>query len=209
MVLYGLCTKSAFSDRQISMIIAAHHKKGTRENDLSEMIRPSPDYVPTCAWPGDCAVQWGHGLLPAVPFFEAFPKGTFIRGEGADIAEAEAKAFAQYQRDLACDHVWGRQRPGPKGTLYTNGAGWCRKCGGFRGKMFPEIIMLGHWRKPLKRWERDWLTDMETDHEMNAHMDRKYPQDAPGRRKSLRLLRLRLNLFGVDEESSRFSMLGD
>lgn len=178
------------------MIIAPHHIAGTKEHDFSEMIRPSPTYTPTCAWPDDCMVQWGHGLVPAVPFFEAFPKGTFIRGEGEDIAAAEQQAFDQYQRDLACNHVWGRYRNERAGT-YTNGAAFCRKCGGFRGKMFLPIVTLGHMRKPLTRWERDWLTDMETDHEMNAHMDRKYPGERAGRLKSQRQLRLRLNLFGV------------
>jgi len=176
------------------MRIAAHHIKGTKENDFSEMLHPSPAYEPTCAWPDDCMVQWGNGLIPATPFFEAFPVGTFIRGEAPTIAEAEQKAFEKYQRDLSCDHIWGRQRPG--GSLYTNGAGWCRKCGGFRGKMFKPIVELGYLRKPLTRWERDWLENMETDHEMNAHMDRVYPNEINERLKSQRLLRVRLNLFG-------------
>lgn len=176
------------------MRIAAHHIPGTAEHNLSSLLTSNPAYAPVCAWPDDCTVQWGHGLIPATPFFEAFPPGTFIRGEGATIAEAEQKAFAKYQRDLACNHVWGRQRPGRE--VYLNGAGWCRKCGSFRGKMFKEVVVLGHWRKPLSRWEQDWLTHMDTDHEMNAHMDRVYPQDAAGRRKSHRLLKIRRNLFG-------------
>ena len=47
--------------------------------------------------------------------------------------------------------------------------------------------------------KRDHLNSMETDAEMNAHMDRKYPERAAERRKSARLLRIRLNLFGADE----------
>lgn len=179
------------------MRIAAHHIKGTPEHRLSSLIRPDPDYTPVCAWPDDCTVQWGHGLVPAVPFFEAFPRGTFIRGEGADIAEAEANAFAKYQRDLACDHQWGRQRP--NGQLYTNGAGWCRKCGGFRGRMFQPVVVLGHWRRPLSRWESDHLNSLETDRELNAIMDRKYPADAADRQRIARLLRVRLNLFGTKD----------
>jgi hypothetical protein len=81
------------------MKIAAHHIKGTPEHRFSEMLRPDPEYTPACAWPDDCMVQWGHGIIPAVPFFEAFPPGTFIRGEGETIAEAERKAFAQYQSE--------------------------------------------------------------------------------------------------------------
>lgn len=63
--------------------------------------------------------------------------------------------------------------------------------------MFREVVVLGSHRKPLGSWERDWLDDLETDHEMNARMDRKYPADAPGRRRSARLLRLRFNLYGA------------
>lgn len=175
--------------------IAAHHIPGTPENRLSSLLHSNPDYTPTCAWPENCTVQWGHGLVPAVPFFEAFPPGTFIRGEGETIAAAEGQAFEKYQRDLACDHIWGRHRRGH--STYTNGAAFCRKCGGFRGRMFREVVVLGSHRKPLGSWERDWLDDLETDHEMNARMDRKYPADAPGRRRSARLLRLRFNLYGA------------
>jgi len=165
--------------------IAAHHRAGTPEHRLSELLGRTQQYTPACAWPDDCMVQWGHGIVSAVPFFEAFPPGTFIRGEGASIAEAEAKAFAQYESEFQCHHVWGRHHA-RRGT-YLNGAGWCRKCGAFRGKMFREVVVLGHWRKPLGRWEADWLNDLETDHDMNEHMDRKYPEDAPGRRKSARV----------------------
>jgi hypothetical protein len=176
------------------MKIAAHHIKGTPEHRFSEMLRPDPEYTPACAWPDDCMVQWGHGIIPAVPFFEAFPPGTFIRGEGETIAEAERKAFAQYQSEALCNHVWGRHHE-RRGT-YINGAAWCRKCGAFRGKMFREVVILGHWRKPLRASELDWLTSLETDDELNAHMDLKYPRDAARRRHNQRVLRLRLNLFG-------------
>lgn len=180
------------------MIIAAHHRPGTREHDLSELIHPSPAYEPSCAWPDDCMVQWGHGIIPAVSFFEAFPKGTFIRGEGETIADAERAAFAKFERDQACDHVWGRQRPGPRGSLYTNGAGWCRKCGGFRGQMFKPIFQLGEWRKPLTAWEADWLAELEgpRDPAFEAHMERVDPGHRKATDKSKRLLRIRLNLFG-------------
>lgn len=178
------------------MKIAPHHIPGTPEHRFSSLLRPDPDYTPVCAWPDNCMVQWGHGIVPAVTFFEAFPPGTFIRGEGETIAEAEQKAFAQYEREFDCQHVWGRHHH-RRGT-YLNGAGWCRKCGAFRGRMFREVVVLGHWRKPLRRWERDHLESEENDHELNAHMDRKYPAEAAGRKKSQRILRLRLNLFGED-----------
>ncbi len=181
------------------MKIAPHHIKGTAQNDLSEIIRPSPDYVPVCDWPEDCTVQWGHGIIPAVPFFEAFIPGTFIRGEGEDIAAAEQKAFEQYSREFLCSHHWGRLSPGPNGSVYANGAGWCRKCGAFRSKMFPELIKLGHMRNPLSKSEAYWLAELEKprDPEFEAHMDRVYPGHTESCRKSRRLLRLRKNLFGT------------
>ena len=176
------------------MKIAAHHQPGTIENDISERIHPNPSYQPVQAWPEDCTVQWGHGIIPAVPFFEAFIPGTFIRGEGKDIAEAEERAFAQYIKEHGCDHIWGRQRPG--GNLYTNGAGWCRRCKAFRTKMFPPISKLGHMRKPLSISEVDHLHSMETDTDLNERMDRLYPHDREPRKKHKRILQLRLHLFG-------------
>lgn len=117
-------------------------------------------------WPADCFVQCGGDgiVLPAgglkaaltesaaglkvigemagkVPmregayrtaFFEAFPKNpsTFIRGEGATIEEAEASAWRQFEKFRACaKHQFHR-----KG--YRNGAGFCRKCGMFKSKVF-------------------------------------------------------------------------
>ena len=178
------------------MKIASHHIKGTKAHALSEALRPNPKYRPKKPWPEDCTVQWGHGIIPRTPFFEAFLPNNFIRGEGATIEKAEAKAFAQYERELSCNHQWGRQRPGR--DLYNNGAGWCRRCGAFRSKMFTPIVILGHHRKPLSRMEEILLNDMENDHEMNAHMDRTYPEDRESTRKYLRLLQLRRHLFGTD-----------
>ncbi|KQM97149.1 hypothetical protein [Sphingomonas sp. Leaf226] len=177
------------------MRIASHHQAGTAEHKLSALLTGNVQYTPACAWPDDCTVQWGHGIIPSTPFFEAFPTGTFIRGEGPTIADAEARAFAQFESEFSCRHVWGRQRPGH--STYLNGAGWCRKCGAFRGKMFAEVVELGHWRRPVTIWEADFLRSLETDAEMNAQMDRKYPGDAAGRRKIARILRLRTNLFGA------------
>ena len=184
------------------MRIAPHHIPGTPEHNLSTMLGRNQDYQPECAWPEGCMVQWGHGIIPAVPFFEAFPAGAFIRGEGETIAEAERRAFAQYQRDIACDHVWGRHRPGTN-TTYTNGAAFCRKCGGFRSSMFPEIKPQGWWRQPLTETELWHLQSLEDDHELTAIMDRKYPEDRERRRRSARVLRLRFNLFGSVGRSDR------
>lgn len=179
------------------MIIAKHHIPGTSEHKLSLLLGKTPEYTPKCDWPEDCMVQWGMGIIPKTPFFEAFPKGTFIRGQGETIEIAEKKAFDQFTREFSCDHLWGRQRPG--GDFYRNGAGWCRKCKGFRGHMFKEIFVLGQWRKKISKWEGEWLEDLETDHEMNKHMDEKYPEDIKSRKRMQRLLRIRKNLYGVRE----------
>lgn len=186
------------------MKIAAHHIPGTLSHKVSSMLRSNPAYTPTCAWPENCTVQWGHGLVPAVPFFEAFMPGTFIRGEGEDIAAAEQKAFDQYSREFHCQHQWGRLRPGPRGTVYTNGAGWCRKCGAFRGSMFSQVVILGHMRKPLSRWEADWLEALEgpRNPEFEAHMERVAPGHAEGCRKEFHRLRVRRHLFGVEKSRS-------
>ena len=113
-------------------------------------------------WPDDCFVQCGDsgivlgksGSLEKVltgsdpltelakgmadtdsymtAFFEAFPKNprTFIRGEGKTIEEAEASAYARFERFVRCQNDRGHKydRRG-----YTNGAGFCHRCGMFRG----------------------------------------------------------------------------
>ena len=119
------------------------------------------DYSPRCPWPSNTTVQWGNGIIPAVAFFEAFVPGTFIRGEGKDIAEAEQKAFDQLRKEITCNHHWGRTRR--NGEVYTNGAGWCRKCNAFRSKMFKPIVELGHHRRPLEIMENWLLEDAEHD----------------------------------------------
>ncbi len=96
-------------------------------------------------WPQSCGVQaGGKGLVidtgaPSgsytTAFFEAFPAepncDTFIRGEGPTVEEAEAKAFAQYEKFSQCSHASGFER-----RSYTNGAGFCKDCGMFKSKAF-------------------------------------------------------------------------
>ncbi len=149
-------------------------------------------------------VQWGHGLVPAVPFFEAFPTGTFIRGEGGTIAAAELDAFRQYATDQACAHQWGRTRLHANGglTVYANGAGWCRKCGAYRSQMFPAIQTLGWWRKPLSLWEADHYhlivdRDASSD-EIDRRLDAMSKDAGKSRRQHKRVLRLRHKLYGVE-----------
>lgn len=127
-------------------IIANHHRP-------AHPFPSDPEYSPQQAWADDTYVQWGsHGVVLSensyeTAFFEAFPKkGSFIRGEGSDIAAAEADAFAQWQRESACDHVWGRRS-------YTNGGGKCSKCKGWKSGAFRPIVRLGDWRRPFEEWE--------------------------------------------------------
>lgn len=96
-----------------------------------------------CDWPADMYVQGGRSGVVFGPdgayrtaFVEAFPPGTFLRGEGHTVAEAEQSAWRQYQRLAMCpahpDH-------GPfEARGYTNGAGFCTQCGGWFSKVLPE-----------------------------------------------------------------------
>lgn len=64
-------------------------------------------------------------------FFEAFPKvsgfGTFIRGEGKDIDEAEQNAWDKFQKQLACvEHHWTRK---VHGRVRSDGYAQCELCG--------------------------------------------------------------------------------
>lgn len=97
-----------------------------------------PDYGPRHAWPDDCLIQGGSRGLVLVrdgdpyrtAFFEAFPDDTFIRGEGATLADAEDSAWVRWERLRACP---GHEYE-PRG--YRNGAGFCRHCGRFGSRVF-------------------------------------------------------------------------
>lgn len=88
-------------------------------------------------WPEGVYVQGGkRGLVVMrsgggsyrTAFVEAFVTGTFIRGEGPTVEEAEDAAWAKYQKVLDCD---GTGQPhGPfEPRHYDNGAGFCTRCG--------------------------------------------------------------------------------
>lgn len=144
------------------------------------------DYTPHCAWGEDTFVQWGSrgvvlGKNPySTAFFEAFPKdkttGGFIRGEGETIEAAEDAAFAQFQKETSCSHLWGREH-------YRNSGQLCRHCRAFRCGYVREVVELGHMRKPLKRWESAFIED---------HSD-------TDNKKYLRQLQVRKKLFGAEE----------
>ena len=151
-------------------IIARHHQFDRTPNRRS-------DYVPACAWPDDCTVQWGaNGVVISgnttyrTAFFEAFPailkdsgEPGFFRGEGTTVEDAEQDCFEHFRQSSACTHVWGRgfkvrqkltkikngvERPKLRGeTVYTNGGALCRKCGAFCMKFRP-VVDLDEWKKP-------------------------------------------------------------
>lgn len=96
-------------------------------------------------WPDDVFIQGGQrGVVFGGPdgayqtaFFEAFPTGTFLRGEGITLAEAENKCWKQYQTYTACD---GKGPHGPyERRQYTNGAGFCTRCGAWMSKVFEPL----------------------------------------------------------------------
>lgn len=173
--------------------IAAHHVPGTSEHQLSSALGRTVDYTPAQAWPDDATVQWGHGIIPANPFFEAFVAGTFLRGDAESIEAAEEKAFADYLTFVGCDHVWSRTSR-RRGT-YTNGAGWCVKCDSFKSKVFEPIVTLGGKRKPISKSCVFLIDDVNP--ELDAIMDAKYPDEIERRRKHKRELTIRRRLFGV------------
>lgn len=96
-------------------------------------------------WPEEVYVQGGKTGIVFVDggedyrtaFVEAFPGGTFLRGEGKTLSEAEDSCWTQYQRFVTCD---GSGKHGPfERRGYRNGAGFCTKCGTWMNKVFPEL----------------------------------------------------------------------
>lgn len=95
------------------------------------------DQLAAFGWPADCHIQGGAvGVVFGrtgsyrTAFFEAFPDGSFIRGEGDTIAAAEAAAWAKFTKSTSCPgHLWE-----PRG--YRNGGGFCALCGTFRARVF-------------------------------------------------------------------------
>jgi hypothetical protein len=100
------------------------------------------DYVSRLPWPDAVELQGGkRGFVFCADgsptyetaFVEAFC-GTFLRGEGKTIAEAEDACWSQFITMMACpsapDH-------GPfEARQYTNGAGYCAR----RGAWFPKVL---------------------------------------------------------------------
>lgn len=97
------------------------------------------DQPATRPWPEHIDIQGGQGWADSSAyhdewFFEAFPPGTFIRATGPTMAQAETTAWKQWEQIRDCpaapDH-------GPfEARGYTNGLGFCTRCGGG----FPRVL---------------------------------------------------------------------
>lgn len=147
--------------------IAPHNRPGAWRN---------LDYSIACPWPDDCYVQWGtkgivglvgkpDGVYSVPGFFEAFPSGgdsgSFIRGEGLTIEEAERNAFAKFERHRECPHnQWRRMYPDTPHNKATN----CTKCRAFRTDKVPSVYDL-NWRRPLTQSEARMIDLEEDDYE--------------------------------------------
>ena len=95
-------------------------------------------------WPGSCFIQGGHGTVPGsggqpyqTAFVEVFPGTTFLRGEGATIAEAEDDCWQQYQMLCGCPHDQGWDR-----REYCNGSAYCAGCGTWFPRSFTKLAEL-------------------------------------------------------------------
>ena len=95
---------------------------------------------------GDIFVQGGtrgividraNGTTYRTAFVECAPAGSFIRGEGTTIEEADAAAWAKLQAYLNCPaHEWAARG-------YRNGGGFCVRCGQFgSGVITPDQLGL-------------------------------------------------------------------
>lgn len=117
-------------------------------------------------WPEDCYVQGGaHGVVFGpdgkayrTAFVEAFP-GTFLRGEGPTIAEAEDACWAKNEILAACPHDQGFDR-----RHYVNGSGFCRRCGTWFSKDVTGFEELPECYEPSRRkslMERAFSGDLD------------------------------------------------
>lgn len=86
---------------------------------------------------GDRGLVVGKGGNYRTAFVEVFPEGTFIRGEGPTVHDAEMDAWRKYQLWLNC------VRPEGHGDYdrrnYKNGGCFCGHCGTWMGCILDEI----------------------------------------------------------------------
>lgn len=98
---------------------------------------PWPDEVTLLQGGKNGLVLRREGGSYRTAFVEASLPGTFLRGEGETIADAEDVVWEQYERLTACpaypDHGPFERRH------YRNGAGFCIQCGGWFARVLPEL----------------------------------------------------------------------
>lgn len=134
------------------------------------MLIANTDHAATQPWPADVYLQGGErGVVvvedPTAPrghrvrrtaFVEVFPAGlprTFLRGEGATVAEAERAAWRRFEAMAACSAAPGH---GPfDAGGYRNGSGWCTVCGTWFAGVLPELPDDGQEPGLLARALRD------------------------------------------------------
>jgi hypothetical protein len=148
-------------------------------------------FMPQCAWPADCYIQWGASGVVfrdqakcgnyGTAFFEAFGKAPgqgSARGEGKTVADAETACFDKFLKYGACvGHVWGRRG-------YTNGGGWCLKCGAF-ATAFRPIWVRSNIDGPLTSTDFSMI-------QAGATRPRQDPRAARNGAQSLTALRLKI-----------------
>jgi hypothetical protein len=135
-------------------------------------------------WPEDCLVQGGssgvvfrEGAPYRTAFVEAFP-GTFLRGEGKTITEAEDACWAKYEILAACPHDQGFSR-----RDYVNGSGFCNRCGTWFGHAVTGFDPLPEYYKPNRRpslMERAFSGDMRAADEILTTVARAHELPAAG-----------------------------
>lgn len=131
-------------------------------------------------WPEDIKVQGGdRGLVFAksgsyrTAFVEAFPRGTFLRGEGPSLAEAEKDCWRQWNKMQACiQHgKWDRRH-------YRNGSAYCGNCGTWFSSVLPELSedpeREAHFLEKILRGDVEELKNVLTEYSNAVKEDNKY-----------------------------------
>lgn len=134
------------------------------------MLIRNTDIEAVYPWPDGTFIQGGasgvvlrrSGGAYTTAFVEVSGAGTFIRGEGATVAEAEQACWAKFQRVVGCD---GNGPHGPfEARGYENGAGFCTRCGSW----FPGVLP----KSP----------DVQAEDDACAAVIARYGQEVPGSR---------------------------
>ena len=110
-------------------------------------------------WPAETKLQGSesglvlcdNGQYYNTAFFEAFPHygslSTFLRGEGATLHEAEAKAWEKHQKILSCrEHQWTRN---VNGDYREDGYAQCELCG-LKAEALTPLTLCKTCERPTK-----------------------------------------------------------